>query len=118
MSNEIQGSVIKLLKEQSGEGKFGRWQKQEFVIETKDQYPKKVCFAAWGDKVDVVKNLKPGEVITISFNPESREYNERWYTELKVWKIDKSSSGVPKDDVPPPFNENDIPPPEEEDLPF
>ena len=118
MSIEIQGTVFKIMPEITGESQRGKWQKQEFVIETKDQYPKKVCFSAWGDKTDVVKSLKEGETITVSFNPESREYNDRWYTDLRAWKIDKSGSGVPPQDAPPAFSEDDIPPPEEEDLPF
>ena len=118
MSLEVQGTVFKILKEIGGESQRGSWQKQEFVIETKDQYPKKICFSAWGDKVDIVKTLKEGETITVSFNPESREYNDRWYTDLRAWKIDKSGSGTPAKDAPPPFSEDDIPPPEEEDLPF
>ena len=120
MSNEITGKVIKILSEQSGQGKFGKWQKQEFVIETSDKFPKKVCFTAWGDKTDTVKNLFEGDEITVGFNPESREYNERWYTDLKAWKITKGSGTQPStNDVPPAFSEDDIPPEEEgDDLPF
>lgn len=119
MSIEITGKLIKKLAEQTGEGKFGKWIKQEFVIETTDQYPKKVCFAAWGDKTDALKQINDGETITVSFNPESREYNERWYTDLKAWKISKAGeSSAPERDKAPPFTEEDIPPPDEEDIPF
>ena len=117
MNLEIEGKVFKILPEQTGEGKFGKWIKQEFVIETTDQYPKKVCIAAWGDKTDALKQFKEGEHITVSFNPESREQSERWYTELKAWKIIKSEQSKSIDE-PPPFSEDDIPPPDEEDLPF
>jgi len=117
MSIEIEGKIIAIHDEQTGEGKFGKWIKQEFIIETTDQYPKKVCFSAWGDKTDALKHVNAGDLITVSFNPESREYNNRWYTELKAWKIIKSEN-IQKDDVPPPFTEDDIPPPEEDDIPF
>lgn len=120
MSLEISGKVVSLLQEQSGEGKNGRWVKQDFVIETDDQFPKKVCFSSWGDKVDEVKKLKAGEAVTISFNAESREYNGRWYTDLRAWKIAKSSATpVNNDNDIPGFNEADIPPEQEDDdLPF
>lgn len=121
MNLEITGIVKKIMPEVTGEGKFGKWQKQEFVIETKDQYPKKICFSAWGDKTDALKNLKEGETVTVSFNPESREYNERWYTDLRAWKISKGEGvSAPKNtqDVPPEFTEDDIPPEDEADLPF
>ena len=119
MSLEIVGKVVKVLPEQTGNGKFGTWVRQDFVIETEDQYPKKVCFSAWGDKADIVKNLSNGEKVTVSFNVESREYNERWYTDLKPWKIERgANTAAPANDAPPAFTENDIPPPDEEDLPF
>lgn len=50
----ITGKVIKILPQQTGQGAKGSWFKQEFVIETNDQYPKKVCFSAWGDRKSVV----------------------------------------------------------------
>lgn len=120
MSTEIEGKLIKLMTIQSGDGKFGKWVKQDFVIETLGEYPKKVCFSAWGDKSDELKNLIIGDKITVSFNPESREYNEKWYTDLKAWRISKSTGESNKKDgnTPPPFSENDIPLPDEEDLPF
>ncbi|MCF6183782.1 MAG: DUF3127 domain-containing protein [Bacteroidales bacterium] len=118
MNLEIKGKLIKKLPEQTGEGKFGKWIKQDFVIETQDQYPKKICFSAWGDKTDILKKFSEGDNITVSFNPESREYNERWYTDLRAWKITGETEGNAPEDIPPPFSEEDIPPPEEEDIPF
>ena len=122
MSLEIDGKIVKIMSELSGESKFGRWMKQEFVIETNERYPKKICFTAWGDTTDIIKKLNEGDGVKVSFNPESREYNERWYTDLRAWKIEKaggaSSAAPPEKDEFKAFTENDIPPPEEEDLPF
>ncbi len=119
MSLEVSGKVFKLLQEQSGEGKNGRWIKKEFVIETEDQFPKKVCFSSWGDKVDEVKKLAEGDAVTVSFNAESREYNGRWYTDLRAWKIAKSGGQlVNNEQDAPPFSEADIPPEDDNDLPF
>lgn len=117
MSLEIEGKIITIMPEQSGEGKFGKWVKQEFVIETKDQYPKKICFSVWGDKTDSLKHLKEEDIVMVSFNPESREYNNRWYTDLRAWRIVKSEN-IQQADEPPPFTEDDIPPPEEDEIPF
>jgi hypothetical protein len=95
MSKElsITGKVIKVLPQQTGTGSKGAWFKQEFVIETNDQYPKKVCLSAWGDNCDMVDGLQKNEEVTVNFNVESREHNERWYTELRIWKI-KKDGGV------------------------
>jgi hypothetical protein len=120
MSLEINGKVVVILPEQSGQGKNGTWVKQEFVIETEDQFPKKACFSVWGDKISEIKNLKPLENVTVGFNIESREFNNKWYTDLRAWKISKSS-GKQADistDLPP-ISEEDIPIEDQgNDLPF
>ena len=84
---EIKGKVIAILPEQNGESKNGTWRKQEFVLETTDQYPKKVCMEIWGDKIDDMLP-KEGQDITASINIESREWNGRWFTNVKAWKIE------------------------------
>jgi len=96
MAHEISGRVILLLPEQSGTGKNGKWLRQDFVIETEEQFPKKVCFAAWGDKVSQVKTLQANTRIKVSFNIESREYNGKWYTDLRIWKIENQEQTIPQ----------------------
>lgn len=90
---DIKGRVLQLLPLQTGEGKNGTWKKQDFVIETDGQYPKKVCISAWGDKINE-SALKVGNEVNVSFDVESREYNGRWYTDVKAWKIDSLSGGA------------------------
>ena len=87
---DINGKVILLMAEQTGQGKNGTWRKLEFVIETQSQYPKKVCFSIWGDKIDTA-GIKMGDDVVVSFDPESREYNGKWYTDLRAWKVVKVS---------------------------
>lgn len=89
MSLELQGRIIKILPKQSGEGRNGAWQKQEFVIETTgEQYPRKICCSAWGEKVDTLSRFQINDEVKVGINIESREYNERWYTDVRAWKID------------------------------
>jgi hypothetical protein len=85
---EITGKVIQLLPLQSGEGRNGPWKKQEFILETAGQYPKKVCLTTWGDKIEQFA-LKENEVVTASIELESREYNGRWYTDVKAWRVER-----------------------------
>lgn len=101
MAMELKGKVIQLLPLQSGMGKKGAWKKQEFILETEAQFPKKVCLSIWGDKVDQY-NVSVGDQLTVAVDLESREYNGRWYTEARAWKIDKTSQQF---DVPPPAEE-------------
>jgi Domain of unknown function (DUF3127) len=89
---DISGKIVQLLPLQTGQGKNGTWKKQEFVLETGDTYPKKVCIAVWGDKIDMGP-VKPGSDVTVSFDVESREYNGKWYTDVKAWKIVAKQGG-------------------------
>ena len=115
---EISGTVVSLLPMQSGQGKNGTWKKQEFILETPGQFPKKVCVSLWGDKVDENK-LSSGDKITASINIESREYNGRWYTDVRAWKIQRESGGGGNREMPPPSDENFVPESSStDDLPF
>lgn len=93
MAMDLKGKVVQILPAQTGMGKKGQWKKQEFILETQSQYPKKVCLSVWGEKIDQF-NLVVGETVTVSVDLESREYKDRWYTEARAWKIEKSSSGT------------------------
>jgi len=120
MSLEITGKLIQILPEQSGEGRNGPWNKISFVIETQDQYPKKICFDAWKERVDTVKSLKVGDTIRVGFDIESREFNGKWYTNAKSWKIETVTAGGAASDEPmPPVEDIEIPPEQDgDDLPF
>ncbi|NVJ87242.1 MAG: DUF3127 domain-containing protein [Algoriphagus sp.] len=88
---ELSGKVIQKLQEVSGNSKSGNnWRKQEFIIETPGNYPKKVCVALWGDKIDQFP-IAVGEEVKLSVDVESREYNGRWYTDIKAYRVDKGS---------------------------
>jgi hypothetical protein len=91
MGLEVTGKVFKILNEQSGTSAAGKaWVKQDFIIETDDQYPKKIAVTAMGDKiVPAVKSLKVGQQVTAHINIESREYQDKWFSNINVWRIDK-----------------------------
>lgn len=89
---EIQGKIIVALPEITGTSKSGNpWKKREYVLETHDQYPKKVHFDFFGDRADQYP-LNVGDEITLSFDIESREYNGRWYTSIRGWKAEKAGA--------------------------
>lgn len=99
---EITGKVINILPEQSGQSANGTWRKRQFVLEIPGNYPKKVCIMMWGDKIDQFQ-LQEGSEVTAYIDIESREYNGRWYTDVKAWKIEnKGATQQPMGDVPPP----------------
>jgi hypothetical protein len=119
MDLQISGTVRELLEEQSGEGRNGPWRKQEFILETGGDYPKQICIVMWGDNIDKF-GVSEGEQLTAHIDIASREYNGRWYTDVKAWKVarDQPEGGAPPVDENEPFPE----PPGDEDaddgLPF
>lgn len=94
-SMEITGKLLEKLPQQTGQGRNGTWVKQEFILETPGQYPKKVCVALWGDKAKEIDSISIGETIKASINVESREYNGKWYTDVKAWRIEKEGAASP-----------------------
>lgn len=89
---EISGKIIVALPEMSGVSKAGNaWKKREYVLETQETYPKKIHFDFFGDRADQFP-LAVGDDITLSFDIESREYNGRWFTQIRGWKAEKMQS--------------------------
>ena len=87
---DISGKIIAVLPLATGQGKNGTWRSQDYVLETGDQYPKKVCFNLFNDKIDQFP-LAIDDQVNVSFDVESREYNGRWYTTVRAWKIEKGA---------------------------
>ena len=93
---DIKGKIIQKMDLQSGVSKIGnQWKKQEYVMETFDSYPKKVKFDFFGDRADQYP-LEVGDVITLSYDIESREFNGRWYTDLQIWRIAPAAAPSPQ----------------------
>lgn len=88
MSLELTCKMVNTLPEQTGTGKNGQWVKMDVIVETEEQYPKKVCLSAWGDMVQQFKNFGFGTRLKVNFRVESREYNGRWYTDVRPWKAE------------------------------
>ncbi|MGM9868819.1 MAG: DUF3127 domain-containing protein [Sodaliphilus sp.] len=96
---EITGKIIIKLPMQSGVSKNGNnWSKQEYVLETQENFPKKVHFDFFGERANQY-NLEVGQMVKLSFDIESREYNERWYTSIRGWKAEtldeNAAAGAP-----------------------
>ena len=85
---ELIGKIIQILPLQEGVSKAGNpWKKQEYILETLGtQYPRKVCFNLFGDNVDKFP-MQVGQDVTVSIDIESREFNGRWYTDVRAWNV-------------------------------
>lgn len=89
---EIQGKIIQVLPTQTGVGKDGKpWKVQQYVLETEEQYPKKVCFEVVGEERINSNPAAVGDKVRVCFDIESREFNTKWYTTIRAWKVEKAA---------------------------
>jgi hypothetical protein len=116
---EISGKIIAVLPALGGTSRNGNdWKKQEYILETHEQYPKKICFQFFGtDKIEQAA-IREGEELTVSIDIESREYNGRWFTNINAWKVERKGTQAqassyaetePVPDFPPPGPADDLP---------
>lgn len=101
MALEIKCRLINKLPVQNGSSARGPWSKQDFIVETIETYPRKICMNVWGaDKVSEVTAYNEGDELLVSVNVESREFNGRWYTDVRAWRIQKDMPSVAADGAP------------------
>ena len=86
---ELQGKVIAVLPERSGVSARGEWKAQSFVIETHEQYPKKLCFDIFGADRLAQFNIQSGEELLVSFDVDAHEYQGRWYNSVRAWNVQR-----------------------------
>ena len=92
---EVIGKIIKKLPLVSGTAKStgNPWKKQDYVLETSETHPKTIAFDFFGDRADQF-NFEVGDEIKLSFDIESREYQGRYYTNIRGWKGEKVNGGA------------------------
>ena len=103
---EFTGKIIAILQPRGGVSKTGNeWKSQEYVIENHDQYPRKMCFDVFGaDKIEQF-NIQMGEELTVSFDVDARQWQDRWFNSIRAWKVERIAAGAPMAPgapVPPP----------------
>lgn len=92
---EIKGKIIAVLPPKSGVSKSSgkEWQSQEYVLETSDQYPKKMCFTVFGGERINEFGIKMGEVVTVHFDVDAKQWQDRWFNSINAWKVGKETQG-------------------------
>ena len=86
---EFEGILFRILAPVKGTSARGEWVKQEVVFELPGEFNRKVCVSFWGDKVQDLAKFREGDKVNVAANVESREYNGRWFTEVRAWKVSK-----------------------------
>lgn len=142
---ELQGRVIAETPERSGTSARGEWKAKDYVIETHEQYPKKMVFSVFGSDRLARFNVQVGQEVLVSFDIDAHEYNGRWFNSIRAYDVrlvDPASIGVmgapaaapvaatgvfnsaPAENNPAPVADNPFPPQEtpaegtDDDLPF
>ena len=90
---DIEGTIILDLPLQEGTSRQGNaWKKKEWVLETQGMYPRKVKFHVFGENRVRDLQFEVGKAYRISVDLESREFNGRWYTSIRAWRIQQGDT--------------------------
>ena len=92
---EITGKVVRLGGLTEGTSAKGPWRKQDLIIETDEQYPKTVCLTCWTNQINEIQSMTPGQLIKAQIDISSREFNGKWYTDVRVWRFDPVTATAP-----------------------
>lgn len=114
---EIKGRILAVLEEKSGTSQRtgNNWRCGQYVLETIEQYPKKILFEVFGEEKIHSMNIHIGEELTVFFDVDAREYNGKWYNQIRAWKVERqiekvyqnAQSPVPMEPFPP-LQETDV----------
>lgn len=127
---EITGRIIAVMEKRSGQSQRSgnTWASQDYVIETHEQYPRRCLFNVFGEDKINEYNLQIGSEVTVSFDINAREYNGRWYNDIRAWRVVPAAQAAAPETVPFVAPEAAIPAPvaapaaapaaPEDDLPF
>ena len=122
---ELAGRVIAVLEPKGGTSRNGNeWKVQEYVIETHDQYPRRMCFDVFGDDKIKQFNIQVGEELNVSFDIDAREWQGRWFNSIRAWKVERVGATPQMPPVEAPFPPVNAAPAdfsmtdEKDDLPF
>jgi hypothetical protein len=128
MALELEGRIAQKLNVQTGTSARGVWSKQEFILEYQEgNFPAQVCMNVWGeDKVRELDKYQVGDKVKVSFNLSAREYNGRWYNDIRAWRIEPAGAAPaaapspvpPAPAAPPPTEAPAFDAVSDEDLPF
>jgi hypothetical protein len=102
---EFEGIVLKKLPATSGTSARGEWQRQDVIFEMPQEFNRKVCVTFFNRPTDA-ESLREGQTYIVSVNIESREFNGKWYTDVRAWRVQPKQAEVAAeasmpDDMPP-----------------
>jgi hypothetical protein len=106
---EITGTITHVLDTRTGSGQKGDWTVYNYVLETSGQYPKQIAFEVF----NTYHGLNIGDTVTAQIDLSTREYNGKWYTSVKAYKVDVQGAKQAPVNTRPTMEDDD-----DGDLPF
>jgi len=102
---DLTGKIIAVMQPRSGVSQRtgNSWMTQEYVMEVPGQYPKKMVFNIFGEDRIKQFNIQMGEDVTVSFDIDAREFNGRWYNDIRAYNVQRgvvAPAGAPVGAVP------------------
>ena len=101
---EFVGKVLEILPAVSGQSARGTWERQTVVFEQANKQFGKEIAVTFMNKAQDVAMLRVGESYTVSFDIESRKYKDKWYTDVRAWRVQPvqaAAAAAPVADMPP-----------------
>lgn len=122
---EFEGTVYKIMPATKGTSARGEWQRQDVIFDYPDgTFSRKICVTFFNKPEDAAR-LREGETFNVGVNIESREYNGKWYTDIRAWRVQPkqaatTAAAAAPHDMPPIGQESTYAPApaEVDDLPF
>ena len=99
---ELQGRVIYISEPRTGISKStgNPWMTQDYVIETHEQFPKRMMFNVFGEEKIKQFNIQLGEELNVFFDINCREYQGKYFNDIRAWRVDRVDPNQPAGSVP------------------
>lgn len=100
---DFEGKVLEILPAVSGQSARGTWERQTVIFEQPQKQFGKEIAVTFMNKAQEVASLRVGETYTVSFDMESRKFNDRWYTDIRAWRVQplQPAAQPPMESMPP-----------------
>lgn len=102
---DLEATVHMVQPLETGQSARGEWKRQDVIFALPGEFDRKLCVEFWNDRAVDAAALRPGDRVALSINVESREYNGRWYTRVRAWRMNRleAQTGAPAGAYPPPY---------------
>ena len=89
---KFEGKIFKVFPTQSGTSQRGEWMKQDFIFEyfeqPTDRYADRVLLSIMNDRIREY-DLHEGDEVIIGFGHNTREYQGRYFNEIRIYHFEK-----------------------------